>query len=130
VGQNGSQRWATGKNSSGVVVTLPKDWRCILDHYCNDNYNNTGAGTGLRTAQLNGGGRDDEVAFTNYDSRSGQFFMYSMNGDGSAQTQLTNSTGVMGFHATWAPGGGKLAFQPRSPLYSGNMPDSLHEYNS
>lgn len=58
-------------------ATLPKDWRCILDHYYNDNYDSTGAGPSgsLRTAYVNGGGGDDQILFSLWNSKAQNTYM-------------------------------------------------------
>ncbi|MEZ5483584.1 MAG: SpoIID/LytB domain-containing protein [Lysobacteraceae bacterium] len=43
--QWGSQRWA-------IHDTTPQNWRWIVDHYYNDNGDESGAGSGLRTSEL------------------------------------------------------------------------------
>ena len=42
--QWGTQRWA--------ISATPRRWKWIVDHYYNDNDNQTGAGSGQRTAQM------------------------------------------------------------------------------
>ena len=107
--QYGSQRWATGTNVSGTVVTAPRNWQYILDHYYNDNGNNTGAGTGLRTSSISGPGGDGQAAFT-----SSSLNIYSMNADGSGATRLTS--GAYNVNPTWAPGGQQIAFTNSSGI--------------
>ncbi len=100
--QWGSQYWARGKSYQGVT-TSPRNWQCIVDHYYNDNGNTTGAGTGLRSAFVNGSGGDGRVA---YSSKGGD--ISTMNADGTAAVTLT-STHDNGY-PVWQPGGAQIAF--------------------
>jgi Tol biopolymer transport system component len=108
--QWGSQRWATGKNASGVQVTAPRNWRCILNHYYNDNGDTTGAGTGLRNSFINGPVPDESIA---YSGGSGKGFanVYTMIDNGTVVTQLTSNGGS---YPVWQPGGAKIAFLNQS----------------
>jgi Tol biopolymer transport system component len=103
--QWGSQYWAKG--IQGLQVTYPREWRCIIDHYYNDNGNTTGAGAGLRTTFINGPGGDGPVAYTVYGTNSD---IYSMNIDGSAVTRLTNDRAPNG-EPSWSPSGSNVAFR-------------------
>jgi Tol biopolymer transport system component len=95
----GSQRWATGKNPSGTIVTTPRDWQCILDHYYNDNSNSTGAGTQTRTAYSQGTTPYGQIVYSTGSD------IYSMNSDGSSVKKIGQ-----GRMPTWSPGGAKIAF--------------------
>lgn len=107
----GSQRWATGTNPAGAVVTMPKDWECILDHYYNDNADNTGSGTGNRTAYMAGStaGRG-RIVFSKPDAHGIGSQIYTMYADGSGLSQLTNTRDKRNMYPSWSPGGDKIAF--------------------
>ncbi len=128
--QRGSQRWASGldktgapgdtglqiKNSDGVAIT-PRDWRCILDHYYNANSNsktvdpagtgNPGAGSGLRTAFMQGQATYGKVAYEAISNGTGTNGIRLANAsDGSSDSLLVQT----GAYPTWEPGGKRLAF--------------------
>jgi hypothetical protein len=94
--QYGSQRWATGR-VTGANVTPPRDWRCILNHYYNDNGNATGAGQQLRTsisqpsAAVPDGALPQIVYSWAEPTASAQ--IYSMNINGTNVQQLTTNNG-------------------------------------
>src|SRR5207248_5053549 len=60
--QWGSQYWARGLSYQGLP-TAPRDWRCILDHYYNDNSNSTDVATGNRTAYTQGAATYGQIAY-------------------------------------------------------------------
>ena len=111
--QWGSQWWATGFNSQNGRGTTPRDWQCILDHYYNDNGNNTGAGTGLRTAFIEGpGGNGRIVANPVIKTKLGTYALATTKADGS---DLFVFTKHLGGPSSYSPGGRMLAYNHGCP---------------
>ncbi len=106
--QYGSQYWATGKNASGAAVTKKMDWRCILDHYYNDNANRTGAGGGLRTAIITDPAGAGPIPIAVAANNHSYLSIYSINADGSGLRQLTSRNQDM--NPSWSPNGDKIVF--------------------
>jgi Tol biopolymer transport system component len=123
--QRGSQRWASGidhtglKTDTGAVLTTPRDWRCILDHYYNASSNSItvdpsgtgspGAGCGLRTAFMQDQPTYGVIAYEAYGTRQGspQGIRVANAADGTNdQSILTGNA----FDPSWEPGGARLAF--------------------
>jgi len=113
--QRGSQRWAAGMSYRGVA-TDPRDWRCILDHYYNANSNSItadptgigvpGAGSGLRTAYMQGQPTYGYVAYEAYGSGRGTGIRAARTADGSYDYLIVSS----GSYPSWEPGGNRLAY--------------------
>jgi Tol biopolymer transport system component len=131
--QRGSQRWATGidntqksdsqlpiLNSNGDPITR-RDWRCILDHYYNassnnvtvdPNYSGVGsvsvgtAGTGNRTAFLQGAPVFGNIAYEDDQSSPNISIRAASASDGSGDQLLTSN----GQYPSWEPGGKRLAY--------------------
>ncbi len=118
--QWGSQWWALGISFTGAL-TAPRGWQCIVDHYYNDNGNNTGAGTLLRTALINGPGGDGPVALTIWGNTTSD--IYSMNIDGSSLTRLTNDHRIDQMQS-WSPGGKQIAFSDGLNIWTMNSDGS------
>lgn len=122
--QRGSQRWASGKDSTGApgdtgaTLTTPRDWRCILDHYYNASSNsvtvdptgtgNPGAGSGLRTAFMQGQPTYGLVAYEAYNSSGVENGIRAANAaDGSGDYLIVAG---QNWEPSWEPGGGRLAY--------------------
>lgn len=104
--QRGSQRWASGKDSTGVPgdtgadLTTPRNWQCILDHYYNASSNSKtvdpngtgdpGAGSGLRTAFMEGQPIYGKVA---YEDNSTPLTIRVANAAGGSDDHLLVSPG-------------------------------------
>jgi WD40-like Beta Propeller Repeat len=115
--QWGSQRWAIGKSYVGAL-TAKAAWPCILDHYYNDNGNNTGAGTDARTMLINGPGGGSRVAFDAQES-TGRVDLYSMKIDGSIPISRLTLPKQADAAPTWSPNRDKIAFARREVSGSG-----------
>jgi Tol biopolymer transport system component len=114
--QWGSQRWGTGKNGAGNVVTTARDWRCILNHYYNANSNSirvdpsqTGVvGTGLRTTFLRNHPTYGSVAYDAYNRQGIRTGIRTAKAaDGSDDSLLVSEPAAQ---ASWAPEGTKLVY--------------------
>jgi Tol biopolymer transport system component len=120
--QRGSQRWASGKDSTGAAgdtgatLTTPRDWRCILDHYYNANTNsitvdpngtgNPGVGTGNRTAFTVGEPTYGTIAYEAYESGiTGIRSAAAADGSGDRPVVAGNA-----FDPSWELGGNRLAY--------------------
>ena len=111
--QYGSLYWATGYTPDTGRTSTPRDWQCILDHYYNDNGNNTGAGTGLRTAFIEGpGGNGRIVANPVIKTKLGTYALATTKADGS---DLFVFTKHLGGPSSYSPGGRMLAYNHGCP---------------
>jgi Tol biopolymer transport system component len=133
--QRGSARWASGLddtyppvkgasadtgqpilNADGIPI-MPRDWRCILDHYYNASSNsatvqapntpNTPPGTGLRTAFIVGQPVFGYIAYEAGGSAQGAGIRAARAADGSADYLIVSG----GRNPSWEPGGNRLAFE-------------------
>jgi hypothetical protein len=127
--QRGSQRWASGLDNTGApgdtgqpilnsdgVPIMPRDWRCILDHYYNATSNsitvdpsgtgNPGAGSGLRTAFMQGQPAFGYTAYEALGSGRGTGIRAARTADGSADYQIVSA----GNYPSWEPGGNRLVY--------------------
>jgi TolB protein len=109
----GSQYWARGQSYQGIA-TAARDWRCILDHYYNANSNSItvdpagtgspGAGSGLRTAFLQGAPTYGSITYDNTNNNNTNLSTIST-ADGSGNKRL-----VVGAAPSWAPGGSQITY--------------------
>lgn len=130
--QRGSQRWASGLDNTGAqgdtgqpilnsdgVPIMPRDWRCILNHYYNADANSIlvdptgtgspGAGSGLRTAFMQGQlAAFGYVAYEAIPSGTGRGagIRAARTADGSNDYQIVSA----GTYPSWEPGGNRLAY--------------------